>query len=121
MNRGQVQAADLRGTSAAERGFALRWSTIPRAPELQREVRFDSNRRWRFDFANAQARVAVEIEGGAWSGGRHTRGGGFIEDCAKYNAAALQGWTVFRLTPDMARDRTRLETIADFIRLRLNV
>jgi very-short-patch-repair endonuclease len=119
MRANQVSAMDLRGASAAERGFALRWSTITEAPELAREVRFDPKRRWRFDFANPGARVAIEIEGGVWSGGRHTRGGGFVEDCAKYNAAALQGWTVMRLTPEMARDRTHLEAIANFIRVRL--
>lgn len=42
--------------------------------------------------------IAIELEGGIWSGGRHTRGKGFEGDCDKYNEAALAGWTVFRLT-----------------------
>jgi hypothetical protein len=44
-------------------------------------------------------RVAVEVEGGAFSGGRHTRGMGFVADCEKYNVAALDGWLVLRFVP----------------------
>lgn len=63
-----------------------------------REYRFDPNRRWRFDFAWPDARVGVEIEGGVWSRGRHTRGSGYQADCDKYNAATLLGWRVLRYT-----------------------
>ncbi len=44
--------------------------------------------------------VAVEIEGGIWTGGRHTRGKGYQGDMEKYNAAQLYGWKVLRYTPD---------------------
>ena len=40
--------------------------------------------------------IAVEIEGGVWIGGRHTRGKGFLRDIEKYNEAAAMGWRVFR-------------------------
>ena len=63
------------------------------------EFRFHRSRRWRFDWAWPAERLALEIEGGAWTRGRHTRGKGFIEDMAKYNAAALAGWRVLRVTP----------------------
>ena len=64
------------------------------------EYRFDAKRKWRFDFAWPQCRVALEVEGGVWTGGRHTRGAGFLRDIEKYNAAAVAGWTVLRCTPD---------------------
>jgi hypothetical protein len=63
------------------------------------EYRFHSRRRWRFDYAWPAARIALEIEGGVWTHGRHTRGKGFVGDMEKYNAAALAGWRVLRVTP----------------------
>jgi len=66
------------------------------ADRFEREYKFHPVRKWRFDFADPHGKVAVEIEGGAFSGGRHTRGAGFIADCEKYNAAILMGWRVFR-------------------------
>jgi len=83
-------------------------------PKPHREYTFMAGRRWRFDFAwtmNDDAWIAVEIEGGTWSGGRHTRGYGFEADCEKYNEAALRGWRVLRFTADMVRDGRALATI----------
>lgn len=72
-------------------------------PRPQTEFRFHAERRWRFDHAWPQQKVAVEIEGGVWSGGRHTRGSGFIKDMEKYNVAGLLGWRVFRFLPDQLK------------------
>ena len=58
------------------------------------------DRKWRFDFAFCDCGVALEIEGAVWTQGRHTRGSGFVADMEKYNAAALRGWAVYRVTPD---------------------
>lgn len=69
-------------------------------PEPVPEYRFDVTRRWKFDWAFPVEKIALEQEGGAWTRGRHTRGKGFIKDMAKYNAAAIQGWCVLRVTPD---------------------
>lgn len=63
------------------------------------EYRFDAKRRFRFDKAWVGQKIALEIDGGVWSGGRHTRGAGFMRDQEKTNLAALQGWLVFRCTP----------------------
>jgi len=76
-----------------------------------REYRFAPPRRWRFDFAWPAIKLAVEVEGGTWSGGRHTRGAGFAKDCEKYNAAASLGWRVLRFTKEMIEDRTAIEMI----------
>ena len=73
-------------------------------PALIREHRFAPPRRWRFDFAWPSLRLALEIEGGTWTGGRHVRGRGYERDCEKYNAAALADWTVLRVTTAMLRD-----------------
>ena len=63
-----------------------------------REYRFHRTRRWRFDFAWPDAKFAVEVEGLTHEGGRHQRFGGFEKDCEKYEAAMLDGWTVYRVT-----------------------
>ena len=63
------------------------------------EHRFDVTRKWRFDYAHLKLRIAVEIEGGVWSEGRHLRGKGFINDMEKYNKATILGWKVLRYTP----------------------
>jgi len=68
-------------------------------PAPTAEHRFHPTRKWRFDFAWLDVQLALEIEGGAFSGGRHTRGKGFIGDLEKYNAALLLGWRVLRVTP----------------------
>lgn len=81
------------------------------------EHRFDEvgKRRWRFDYAWPDQKVAVEVEGGIWTSGRHTRGKGFLEDMTKYNAATAQGWRVFRVTPSSL---VTLETV-DMLRAAL--
>lgn len=68
-----------------------------------REHRFALPRNWRFDFAWPDEKIAVEIEGGIWTKGRHTRGKGFLNDLEKYNAATLEGWKVYRFTPDQLK------------------
>lgn len=67
-------------------------------PTPEREYQFHPTRRWRFDFAWPAQKLAVEVEGGIWHQGRHTRGLGFQRDCVKYNEAALMGWRVLRVT-----------------------
>lgn len=84
--------------------FASLWSQLG-GQALVRELRFDPVRRWRFDFAHEGARVAIEINGGVWSNGRHVRGAGYLRDREKVNAAQAAGWRVFELgtgqvTPD---------------------
>ena len=65
------------------------------------EHKFHPVRRWRFDFAAPAAMVAIEIEGGVWTRGRHSRGVGMVADMQKYNSAAAIGWSVIRVTPAM--------------------
>ena len=63
------------------------------------EYRFHPTREWRFDFAVPAARVAIEVEGGIWNGGRHFREEGWRRDLEKYNEAAACGWLVIRTIP----------------------
>lgn len=67
------------------------------------EYVFHPTRKWRLDFAWPEYRLALEIHGGVYSGGRHTRGAGFTEDREKMNEAALLGWTVIEATAEQVR------------------
>jgi very-short-patch-repair endonuclease len=85
--------------------------TSTKAPVFEREYQFHPTRKWRFDFAWPDALLAVECEGGTWTGGRHTTGSGFEADCEKYNEAALRGWTVLRYTMAMIKSGVALQQI----------
>ena len=50
-----------------------------------KEHHFAKPRRWRFDYAFPKYKIAIEVEGGVWAGGRHVRPSGFIKDMEKYN------------------------------------
>lgn len=80
-------------------------------PRPEREVRFDPVRRWRFDLAWPEIRLAAEVDGGIWARGYHVRGRGYEADCEKQNAAGIAGWTVLRFTADMVRDGQAVETL----------
>jgi very-short-patch-repair endonuclease len=81
-------------------------------PEPVPEHRFAAPRRWRFDWAWPEDMLALEIDGGVWTRGRHTRGAGFLRDVEKLNAAAIQGWSVLRTTPD----KVHTQGLADVVR-----
>lgn len=91
--------------SNAERSLAtlMEWEHLP-TPMREYPFAKGIGRRWRFDFAFPEHKVAVEVEGGAFVGGRHTRGAAFEADCEKYNEAVLLGWRVIRVTPRQVED-----------------
>lgn len=75
------------------------------------EYQFAADRKWRFDFAWPNCKLALEIEGGAWVGGRHNRPSGFIKDMEKYNRAASEGWRILRVTPQNLLKSETIELI----------
>lgn len=71
-------------------------------PEPVHELSFHPARKWKFDFAYPEKRLAFEVEGGLWVNGRHNRA--VDKDIEKYTAAALLDWFVYRVTPEAIRD-----------------
>ena len=104
-------------------------------PEL--EVKFHPTRKWRFDMAwtylawheipafdegmnpcpagtlrqREMYKIALEVEGGVWAQGRHTRGAGFMKDIEKYNEANHLGWTVYRVSTNQVTSGEALKLI----------
>lgn len=70
------------------------------------EHRFHPTRRWRFDLAWPDRKLAVEVDGGQWmaGGGRHNSDA----DREKLNAAAIAGWRVLRYSPRQLDDIMRV-------------
>ena len=107
----------LANRSAAELLLAaqLEQAGIP----FEREYRFHPSRKWRADFRIIDNRpvcepvtnLLIEVEGGAYVAGRHTRGASFEADCEKYAAAAILGYRVIRATPRQVENGTALEWI----------
>ena len=63
------------------------------------EFLFHPSRKWRLDFAWPTHKLALEVEGGVWSGGKHGRGSGIVKDMEKSNGLACLGWRLLRVTP----------------------
>lgn len=78
---------------------------------FEREFKFHATREWRADFRLTDTKILVEVEGGVWSGGRHTRGSGYEADAEKYNAAAMDGWIVLRYTTGQVQKGLALQGI----------
>jgi hypothetical protein len=81
----------------------------------EREYRFAPPRRWRFDFAWPVRKLAVEVEGITYEGGRHQRIDGFEKDCEKYEAALLDGWRVYRTTAKRIRSGAAMKAITELL------
>lgn len=80
-------------------------------PAPETEFRFHPTRRWRFDYCWPPKSLALEVEGGIWTGGRHTRGAGYAKDLEKYNEAAMRGWRVLRVTPTQVQNGEALTLV----------
>lgn len=86
-----------------------------RLPEPAREYKFHPTRRWRLDFAWPSKMVGVEIEGGVWTGGRHSTGTGFTADCEKYAEALCRGWRILRVTGDQVQSGQAIDWLKQIL------
>jgi len=90
--------------SNLESKFLLLWEK--KYPELLlgREQRIIPNRRFCFDFAHLSSKVAIEINGGNWVRGRHTRPAQLNKEYEKINLAQSYGYVVFILDNHMINE-----------------
>lgn len=80
------------------------------------EYKFHPTRKWRFDYAWPHLLLALEVEGGAFVAGRHTRGVGFVKDLEKYSEAAILGWRIVRVTPKQVKNGEALTLVERALR-----
>ncbi len=68
-------------------------------PEPVPEYRWHPVRKFRAHYALPLHRVLIEIDGGLFINGGHSRGCGRMHDMAKDRAATLLGWRTLRYAP----------------------
>ena len=89
---------------------------------FMREFVFWPGRKFRADFSISACKhgthvgtacfpLLVEIDGGAFSGGRHTTGSGFRRDLEKFNAMTMLGYKALRFLPEQVESGEALQTI----------
>ena len=82
---------------------------------FEQEFQFHPTRKWRADFHLKGKKILVEVEGGIWSNGRHTRGKGYLGDLEKYNAATMMGYQVIRFSTEQVKSGKAIEQILKLI------
>lgn len=80
-------------------------------PLPEAEHKFHPTRKWRFDFAWPDFKVALENDGGVWINGGHNRGSGWKKDTDKRNTAAELGWRLLRCTPNTLCTLATIESV----------
>ena len=77
-------------------------------PFLGNKSKNGKYRKWKLDFAIPEIKLAIEMEGGVFTKGRHTRPMGFIKDIEKYNQLTEHGWRLLRYSINEFKDTTRM-------------
>ena len=63
-----------------------------------KEHKFLTDRKFKFDWAFPDLKIAIEYEGVFSAKSRHTQKAGYSKDCEKYNLASINGWQLLRYT-----------------------
>lgn len=83
--------------------------------DFEQEFKFHPDRKWKADFHLIDKKILVEVEGGIWTGGRHTRGKGYLGDLEKYNAATMMGFQVIRFSTDQVKSGHAIQQIEKMV------
>ena len=76
-------------------------------PEPTTEYRFAPPRRWRMDYAWPDAKLALEVQGGIWTRGRHSRPAALLKEWEKLNTGATMGYRFLFCQPaDLLKPET---------------
>lgn len=88
----------------ADEAFRRKWfasfCALNGIPNPVEDFRFAKpDRQWQIDLSWPDHRVGIEVQGGVWVTGAHSRGAQQIKDFEKLNAAQLRGWVILQFTP----------------------
>ena len=101
-------------TSALENLFAFQLDSAGLTGYV-REYRAIPGRKFRFDFAFMKERLLVEINGGTYNGGAHSRGVGLNRDYEKGNLAVVNNWRVLSFDTKQVKSGAALEVVEQLI------
>jgi len=87
--------------SELECRFDNLWDELYPEIELATEVKLIPKRRFRYDYVHYDSKVVIEVNGGNWTHGRHTRPANLLSEYEKLNLAQNLGFNVFILTGEM--------------------
>lgn len=80
-------------------------------PEPIFEHCFREGRKWRFDLCWPGHMLAVEVQGGIHTRGRHVRGAALEKEYEKLTYAAVGGWRVIFVTPEQVNNGKLFEYV----------
>ena len=99
--------------AALEMSFLNHWRLMyPTLPAPTSQHRFHDERKWRFDFAWIEWKLAVEIQGGSFVQGGHNRGAQQAKDYEKQREAVRLGW---RVLPFNTKDCGNMAAVVDCV------
>ena len=101
-------------TSALENLFAMQLDSAGLTGYV-REYAAIPGRKFRFDFAFLRERLLVEINGGTYNGGAHSRGVGLNRDYEKGNLAVVNNWRVLSFDTKQVKSGAALEVVEKLI------
>lgn len=84
--------------------------------DFVKEFQFHDKRKWRADFHISNTKLLIEVEGGIWSNGRHTRGKGYLGDMEKYNTATMMGYQVLRFSTEQVKSGFAIKQIEGLVK-----
>lgn len=64
---------------------------------MKTQYKFHPVRKWLFDFAWPNRKLALEVNGGTYVHGAHSRGAQQRKDMEKWSEAALLGWRIIHV------------------------
>jgi hypothetical protein len=72
---------------------------------------FHPQRKWAFDFSWPRYKIALEVNGGTYMRGRHSRGAGQRKDYEKWSEASLLGWLLILVDSKDVSKKVHIERI----------